>query len=164
MELKFNLPLQKETTSSGKVTPDEVVAVNSKYTVHQAAHFYQVTTAMVLDQKEHPVRVKDQPVMLAFSKLMISLMANGGDYFYGVVGKTYTKGSYLMVNPTGQTEQPALTSAFKGRLLKWMAEILKLNNPSIEEVLDEYFAVFPLTGVHHKQNQSIKSKKKSYDQ
>jgi hypothetical protein len=164
MELKFNLPLQKGTSSSGKINPGENVAINSKYTVHQAAHFYQVTTAMVLDQKEHPVSLEDQPVMLAFSKLMVTLMANGGDYFYGVVGKTYTKGKYLTVNPPGHTRQPTLTSAFKRRLLKWMAEILKLNNPSIEEVLDKYFVVFPLTGVYNKQNQSTKSKNKSYDQ
>lgn len=78
MELKFNQPLQKGTFSAGKISAADNGFLNSKYTVHQVAHFYQVTTAMVLDQKEHLVNIMAQPVMVAFSKLMIAVMANGG--------------------------------------------------------------------------------------
>lgn len=144
MELEFNPPRQKRSGKAGNLKPGKTDLISSKYSVRHLDHFNEVTQAMIEDQKVNPVGLADQEHMVAFSRLMIRMIPTCADYLYDVIGKTYRKGNQFTIHPPGKEKQVKLSVEFMRQLVDWMAVVVLKDNTTIEDILDEYFAVFPL--------------------
>jgi hypothetical protein len=141
---KFNKPVRKIPLNRDSCVPDAQGFIQSKYTVQQVSHFYQVTHTIVLDQKLHPVGKADEARLFAFSKLMIKVLEEGPDLYYGVIGNLFPNGEYVTVYPSGYDGSTKLSNLFKRRLLDWMEMVVLVENHTLEDVLDGYFAYFPM--------------------
>lgn len=143
MVLKFNRPVDQTPANADGHFEDGKQNINSKYHLRHISQFYEITQAMVLDQQHNPVGLADQQVMVAFSKLIIRVM-QGPDLYYGVIGKTYRHGEHISIYPVGHQCNLELSADFKRKLLHWMAEVVLIKHQTLEDLLDAYFAVFPL--------------------
>jgi hypothetical protein len=140
---KFNKPVRKIPVPADDCLPDGRGYIQSKYTVLHVSHFYHVTYTIVLDQKLHPVGKADETRLLEFSKLMVRVL-QGPDLYYGVIGNLFPNGEYVTVYPSGHDWSSKLSKLFKRRLLDWMEMVVLVENHTLEDVLDAYFAYFPI--------------------